>query len=543
MPDNTQIRKISSFQQYVTTYVVSFICLALVTCIMTIGYFFIEHNKRLNQEAIVQYAKISASVSYRFIGDDDHKTLTERLSLLDVLTMINYVHVYKLDPDTNELAFFTSYNNNDNFPAIPDQIHKKDELSSPKKIKSGSEYIYPIQVEDQIYGYIYIQISDNNLQSITNTVILVSVVLVVVILILGFLISSRLSNKLSESLSPLLSTIQQAAHDKDYTLACPSAHFKEIDVIVRNTNILLNRTQKHLSKLAELDIKNQKVTNELEEKVNKRTNALKESNQELLSTLEKLHQFQGQLVESEKMASLGDMVAGVAHEVNTPIGLGVTASTLLSDKLSEIKTAFDDKTLKSSELKKFINDSQENISIIYRNLKRAADLISSFKKVAVDQSNEDIRAFNVKELIDEVITTLGPQIYNTPYIVNINCPDDLNVTSKPGPINQILINLILNSIIHGFEERDEGTISISVMSLSHQLHIQFEDDGRGIDKSVIDKIFEPFTTTKRGKGGSGLGLHLVYNLVTQALGGNISLNEECKNGVNFNLYFPVEINN
>ena len=233
------------------------------------------------------------------------------------------------------------------------------------------------------------------------------------------------------------------------------------------------------------------------------------------------------------------MVAGVAHEVNTPIGLGVTASTLLADRLDEIKSAFENKTLKSSQLKKFLHDSSENIAIIYRNLNRAADLISSFKKVAVDQSSEDIRIFDVKELLREVLLTLRPQLNSLPYIINIDCPDDLTVKSKPGPINQILINLIMNSIIHGFEGKDTGHITITVMSLSNQLNILFKDDGVGVDESIKHKVFEPFTTTKRGEGGSGLGMHLVYNLVTQALGGSIVLSSETGQGVSIEINFPI----
>jgi signal transduction histidine kinase len=233
------------------------------------------------------------------------------------------------------------------------------------------------------------------------------------------------------------------------------------------------------------------------------------------------------------------MVAGVAHEVNTPIGLGVTASTLLADRIEEITAAFEDKTLKSSQLKKFLHEGGENIAIIYRNLNRAANLISSFKKVAVDQSSEEIRSFNVKELLTEVLLTLRPQLHSLPYTIDIDCPQDLNISSKPGPINQILINLIMNSIIHGFEGRENGKITISVMPLSNQLNLLFQDDGIGVDKTIENKVFEPFTTTKRGEGGSGLGLHLVYNLVTQALGGTIVLNSELGKGVTVEINFPI----
>jgi C4-dicarboxylate-specific signal transduction histidine kinase len=173
---------------------------------------------------------------------------------------------------------------------------------------------------------------------------------------------------------------------------------------------LLSRIENNILKQDEVNQQTLLQNSKLTGKVNARTDALKESNQQLLSTLEKLHQFQGRLVENEKMASLGDMVAGIAHEVNTPIGLGVTASTLLADRLQEIKQSFEQQTLKSSQLKKFLMEGEENIAIIYRNLARAANLISSFKKVAVDQSSADTRPFNVSELLAEVRSTLKQKI-------------------------------------------------------------------------------------------------------------------------------------
>jgi signal transduction histidine kinase len=340
-------------------------------------------------------------------------------------------------------------------------------------------------------------------------------------------------------MASMASKIQEISKLKKFDLRIEQMSFKELDIIARNINIMLSRAETQLAKLSDAKQLAFQQNKDLEDKVNKRTQALKDSNQELLSTLEKLHQFQGQLVESEKMASLGDMVAGVAHEVNTPIGLGVTASTLLADRLLEIKQAFEDKTLKSSHLKKFLIEGEENAAIIYRNLKRAAELIASFKKVAVDQSSEEERTFNINDLLNEVLLTLAPQIKKLPFIINIDCPDELVITSKPGPINQIIINLILNSIAHGFDEREHGVITITVGMASNMLTIDYQDDGKGIEPSIINKIFEPFTTTKRGSGGSGLGLHLVYNLVTQALGGKISFQSEIDNGVNFKIVIPT----
>ncbi len=185
----------------------------------------------------------------------------------------------------------------------------------------------------------------------------------------------------------------------------------------RAVNTMLDRTEQQITKLRSAESEIRQLNQDLEQKINDRTQALKTSNQDLLNTLSTLHQYQNQIVETEKMASLGQMVAGVAHEVNTPIGLGVTASTLMQDKLADIQKAFDDKKLTSSQLAKFLSDSAENLGIIYRNLERAANLIRSFKQVAVDQSNDNRRYFNMYQLLNEVLLSLRPNLKKTQHQV------------------------------------------------------------------------------------------------------------------------------
>lgn len=269
------------------------------------------------------------------------------------------------------------------------------------------------------------------------------------------------------------------------------------------------------------------------------TIAVKDSNRELLTTLEKMHQYQNQLVETEKMASLGQMVAGIAHEVNTPIGLGVTASTLMQDKLATIATSFEAKKLSSKQLEKFINESAENLGIIYRNLNRAAELISSFKQVAVDQSSEESRVFNFKQLIGEILISLKPNLKKVQHEVIVNCDEDINIRSMPGPITQILINLIMNSLIHAFSGIEQGTMTIAVNVSDDSCKLLYQDNGVGVAEDIKKRIFDPFVTTRRGEGGSGLGMHLVYNLVTQALNGSITIDSEKNQGIKFNIVFPI----
>ena len=533
--------KISSIRRSILTTVLGFVFIFVSLAIYFIASTFLNESKQQYQQNIIDLGNYIAEISAKDIQSEKLEDLNSKLDNFKLLTSIHYINIYKKYPEN--FGIFASYNFKmggsiaNNTSRLTEQ--EKSQFTTPYFDGDIVKYVTSIKQNENEIGYVYIQLDIQSGLAFSTQLFIIFTVTFLVLLASVIFISFRLENVITTPLKELNADILHISQTKDYSVRIPSMPFKEVDILARNINHLLNRTERHITKLGVAEQQSLLLNIELEDKVNKRTEALKDSNQELLSTLEKLHQFQGQLVESEKMASLGDMVAGVAHEVNTPIGLGVTASTLLADRMDEIKTSFDNKTLKSSQLKRFLNEGQENVGIIYRNLNRAAELISSFKKVAVDQSSEDFRQFNFDELLNEVLLTLAPQIRNTPYQINITCPENLSVVSKPGPINQVMINLILNSIIHGFDNRDHGTIDITVMKLGEQLNINFKDDGQGIDSAIKDKIFEPFTTTKRGEGGSGLGLHLVYNLVTQALGGSIRLDSEPEKGATFEINFPI----
>lgn len=278
---------------------------------------------------------------------------------------------------------------------------------------------------------------------------------------------------------------------------------------------------------------------EAHQQLNERSKALKETNEELSLTLKRTAQYQGQLVEKEKMAALGKMVAGISHEINTPIGLGVTATTLMQDRMTDIKKIFDDKKLTANKLEKYLLEGAESLDIIYRNLARAADLISSFKSVSVDQSSDDQRVFAPYKLIEEVLTSLKPELKRVSHQVVVNCDENIKIKSKPGAISQILINLISNSLIHAFDDIKNGTMTINLTVKGDNCELTYLDDGHGVSAAIEQRIFEPFATTKRGEGGSGLGMHLVYNLTTQALAGSIALNSQAEQGIEVKLIFPI----
>ncbi|MFZ5987982.1 MAG: substrate-binding domain-containing protein [Bacillota bacterium] len=263
------------------------------------------------------------------------------------------------------------------------------------------------------------------------------------------------------------------------------------------------------------------------------------ANSELKKTLDTLQQTQEQLIHSEKMVSLGGLVAGVAHEINTPIGVSVTAASYLEERSGELMELFQGGKLKRVDLERYLESSIETLRILSINLSRASNLISSFKQIAVDQSVEEKRRFRVKEYINEVLLSLNPKLKKTGLVVSVQCPDDLEIYSYPGGLSQIITNLVVNSIIHAYNEGDTGNISINIYTDDNMVNIIYSDDGKGIDKKDLGKIFDPFFTTKRGSGGTGLGLNIVYNIVTQEYGGNIKCSSEQGKGTTFTIKFPI----
>lgn len=510
------------------------LCLAMV--ISTMQDVKLQRKKLVSQ--LDGYVSIIAFNARNSILQDDADTEDNRLRSFAAVNILHNVHIYKKLPDSAQLSFFSSYNRRDIGPH-PVQFERVPQLLKPYISDDYIELSKAITDNDTLLGYVYLRASQEELSAYIQTRILLDILIALVALASAFIISSKLQRRFTTPIDTLLDVVQKVAKEKDYRIRAPIAPIKEYNMLSRAFNTMLDRIEQQISKLQQAEQENRRLTLSLEQKIEQRTDALKTSNQELLNTLATLHQYQNQIVETEKMASLGQMVAGVAHEVNTPIGLGVTASTLLQDKLADIQKAFDEKKLTSSQLAKFLSESKENLGIIYRNMERAASLISSFKRVAVDQSNENRRQFNMLQLINEVLLSLRPNLKKTQHQININCPEELELDSKPGPINQILINLIMNSLIHAFEHIEQGEIQINVSVENNNCKLVYVDNGAGVPESIKKRIFDPFVTTKRGEGGSGLGLHLVYNLVTQALNGKIQLESSLGQGIKIQIDFPV----
>ncbi|MEO5332627.1 MAG: GAF domain-containing sensor histidine kinase [Magnetococcus sp. YQC-5] len=270
----------------------------------------------------------------------------------------------------------------------------------------------------------------------------------------------------------------------------------------------------------------------LEQKVELRT-------EELRASMEYLHQARDQLHQSEKMAALGRLVAGISHEINTPVGIAYTASSFLEERSVAMMAKYRDQGVTGAELYAFMENMEEASRLILSNLERAAQLIRSFKQVAVDQSSDNLRMINLGAYCQEIIDSLRPKLRQINNQMRLQCPDNLKVISYPGVFFQIISNLVMNSLLHGFEERAEGRITLDIsLDGADTVSMIYRDNGKGIDINDEKRIFEPFFTTKIGLGGSGLGLHIVYNLVTQSLRGSIVCHGFPGEGAEFVIRFP-----
>lgn len=263
-----------------------------------------------------------------------------------------------------------------------------------------------------------------------------------------------------------------------------------------------------------------------------------ELNDFLETSLDELKQTQDQLIATEKYAALGELVAGVAHEINTPLGITVTMSSFLQEQHQKFHKALEEGNFKKSQLSDYHRQMEEGFEIMNKNLSRAAVLVSSFKQVAVDQSTLELRNFNVREYLDDVLHSLSPKFKHKDLQIFIVCPDDLKCLNYPGALSQIVSNLVTNSLLHGFPDDRSGTIQLTVKKSPKGIELVYKDDGVGIPPEHINHVFDPFFTTRKNHGSTGLGLHIIYNLVTQSMDGSIVLNSNPGEGVRFTIQIP-----
>jgi signal transduction histidine kinase len=242
------------------------------------------------------------------------------------------------------------------------------------------------------------------------------------------------------------------------------------------------------------------------------------------------------------MAALGSLVAGIAHEINTPIGTALTSASYLAERSKEFGQLFESGQLKRSDLTRYLGLANETSRLMLTNIERAVELVQSFKQIAVDQTSSERRRFDLKTYIGEVLLSLRPRLRRSKVTVEVDCPENLEVDGFPGALSHVVTNFVLNSLLHAFEPDQPGHIGVEVkQTAENEVQLRYSDDGTGIPAEIIGRIFEPFFTTRRGSGGSGLGLHIVYNMVTRNLAGKLKVQSAVGKGTTFELRFPQRL--
>ena len=506
----------------VTFGVLAILCFSL----FFLGYFIISDLRlQLTQNLVVQGEQLSsflAKTSVAPIKNYRFYFLQEYALKLEQFSQVAYCEIYNKNGES-------LVNMESTYTGGATKKHKdlSEEILVVKKsiIDNGVDYgyveigLYLKEVKDEIRR-----------KSYRLTWVFLAILIGVAILLRWFL-SILL-------VSPVVSLSQSARQlaTGDFTNTYHSRRRDEIGGLINDFNVMRQRLKSSFeeieSKNRAIQLKNDELTaidievmdlnRNLEEKVEERTLKLKQSLQELNDT-------QNKLVEVQKMASLGRLVSGVAHEINTPIGVCITAVSHAVDETDILRKHFDEEVLSRSELEKYLDLQIESIQMIQDNLKRAANLVKSFKSVSVDQSSSVPAAFSLEDVIESIFDKFRDEYLGIK--MELKSGNRCVITSYQDVFSLIVENMLLNSFQHGFEDQENGQVTIEMSVKGANLCLAYSDSGKGMPEEALKNIFEPFYTTKRAVGGTGLGMHIVYNLVTQKLKGDISCKSEEGNGI------------
>ncbi|MBY0573997.1 MAG: hybrid sensor histidine kinase/response regulator [Undibacterium sp.] len=305
-----------------------------------------------------------------------------------------------------------------------------------------------------------------------------------------------------------------------------------VDFITKpiNAAVVRARVRAHLM-LSQSLRQVQDLNDHLEERVAQRT-------LELNQALEHLSQSRDELAQSEAKATLSTLIASVSHELGTPIGNSRTVASSLKDRVKTVNQLIQSGQLKRSNLEEFLHDLSDGTNLMLNNLERAVTLLGNFRQVSADQASEQRRNFDLADVVGEIIGTMRPLLKRHPHQVIVEIPAGILMDSQPGPIGQIVINLVNNAYLHAFEGRSDGVLTIRARLDGDQVILSFSDNGVGMTSENVARLFEPFFSTKIGKGGTGLGMAIVKNLASKTLQGWIEVKSVLGQGTNFEVHLP-----
>lgn len=510
-----------------TQLILTFIAISSII-IVVVSYFNFTSNIKQEKNSFIQNSLIQAnlladfSVSALIFRDmDGAKENLEKLKSDD-----NIQRVIIFD---NQGSIFSEYNPLDiQEEAQIDMnkvllVSKKDEFLNYGILKIS----VPLKHKNVIYGTLYLEKSTAIITKLLKKLFSEVILFACILLLIIYAISIFLSNYLLKPILSLASTAEEIASTQNYATRVNYNSKNEIGSLYKAFNTLVKDTEN--------------LTNNLELQVNIRTDELNRKTKQLEESLLDLKQTQQKLIESEKLSALGNLVSGIAHEVNTPLGNAITGSSIITKETQALVDEFDNGTLKRSTMEKRINVINESSSLLSKTLHYASGLIKSFKQISVDQVTNDIREIKIKDYIEEVFLTNHNKLKLVPVKVVIKADDKLIIKTSPGVISQIINNLIQNSVKHAFDNYSgNAEIMVFIEKKGEDLVIEYEDNGNGINEDIKEKVFEPFVTTKRNSGGTGLGLNIVYNLIIQKLKGSLEMTSKENIGTRFVITIPLK---
>jgi len=399
--------------------------------------------------------------------------------------------------------------------------------------KDRKDYVFPLQVAEQAYGEVRFGISRQGITAASDQVFWRLIVVCTVTLICGAALMLQLARRMTRQLDALGdSTRRMAAGETSVRVVVEGDN--ELSRLAQAFNVMANALDERIAALAHAE-------RVLEDRVTTRTQDLATSNASLANAIDDLKRLQDELVEREKLASLGSLVAGVAHELNTPIGNALLAASTLLNDLSDLENKRNNGNLTKRQFDEYIAHAKSGMSLTERNLHRAAALVRNFKQVAVDQTSDVRRPFKLSECVHEIVALHSPQFLRSGHVIEVQVSNTIEMDGYPGALGQVVGNLIANAFIHAFESLAPGQGKVCIkasLENDDSICMSIEDNGSGIPRDLQRRIFEPFFTTRLGQGGSGLGLHIAYSLVTSTFGGRLTVHSEQSKGTRFEIRIP-----
>lgn len=436
--------------------------------------------------------------------------------------------------DTFERSFYTNLYNEVQQKETKDHVAEKTVSVGSKNYALYYQYFEPwdwmvliYMDEDLIYQPINKSISQ---------MLFIVFVLVILIGVFLYVLTSRLTAPID-----ILMEGVNAISDGDYTKKVYTGTKDEFNDFAEVFNNMTTKLQESFDSMNNLTDELRLINTRLESRVEERTRDLKETNDELELSIIQMRALQDDLVESKKIAALGSLVAGISHELNTPIGVGITTASYITAQIDSLLAMFHQGKLKKSDFETELEDIKHSSALILDNLENASSMVNSFKLLAVDQSREHKKEFELVHSIQGLIQNMNVLLRKGQHKISIDYEKSVEMYSYPGVISQVLTHFIMNSVEHGFQDINSGEIMIYIKQEMGRVTIVYEDNGRGMDEGKVHRIFEPFYTSKLGKGSSGLGLNIVYNLVTGILKGKISAMSRADGGLRFTVIIPTVI--